>query len=161
MAKKSPSTPALKELSATKAEFTVHEYQHNTETGGWGQEAATALNIEAKRVFKTLMISLDDSLCVAVVPVSGNLDLKAAARALGGKKAELADPHAAQRATGYVLGGISPLGQKKRHMTVIDESVFDFDTVLVSAGKRGMDIELRPADLVKLTDGRVALIRSQ
>ncbi len=160
MAKKSAGTPALIELSAAKAEFTVHEYQHDSQTGGWGQEAATALNIEAQRVFKTLMISLDGSLCVAVVPVSGNLDLKAAARALGGKRAELADPQVAQRATGYVLGGISPLGQKKRHVTVIDESIFDFATVLVSAGKRGMDIELRPADLVKLTHAQVALVRT-
>lgn len=159
MAKKSASTQATKHLIATNVDFEVFTYTLGTHTGGWGQEAAAALGLDPDQVFKTLMISLDGKLCVAIVPVSGSLDLKAAARALGGKKAELADKDRAQRATGYVLGGISPLGQRTKHPTVIDDSALHSETIFVSGGRRGMDIELASADLIRITQAVVAPIR--
>ena len=141
---------------------TIRAYEHDPrahERGlSYGQEAALALGIEAERVFKTLLADVDGALTVAVVPVDGQLDLKALASAVGGKKAAMADPAAAERATGYVVGGISPLGQKKRLATVVDASALDFESVLVSAGRRGVDVELAPADLVLLTNARTAPI---
>ena len=141
---------------------TIRAYEHDPrahERGlSYGQEAALALGIEAERVFKTLLADVDGALTVAVVPVDGQLDLKALAAAVGGKKAAMADPAAAERATGYVVGGISPLGQKKRLATVVDASALDFESVLVSAGRRGVDVELAPADLVRLTSARTAPI---
>ena len=160
MAKKSGGTPAMSALTAAGVSYSVLQYELGNQAQGWGTEAAQALNIDPARVFKTLMVSADGRLRVAIVPVSGNLDLKAMARACAAKKAELADPQDAQRATGYVLGGISPIGQKKAHETVIDDSALEFDTVLVSAGKRGLDIELRPQDLVAMTRATVATIRA-
>lgn len=153
MAKKQRAggTPATTALSTAGVEFTVHDYDHDPRSDSYGGEAAAALGISAGRVFKTLLADVDGTLTVAVVPVSGQLDLKALARAVGGRKAAMADPHAAERATGYVLGGISPLGQKRTHPTVVDESALDHPTVYVSAGRRGLEVELAPADLVRLT----------
>ena len=146
-------TPAI--LAARKAGIThkVHEYGHNPSCTNYGEEAVAALGIEPERVFKTLLVSLNGDpkkLGVAVVPVPCKLDLKACARAFKAKKAEMADPVIAERTTGYVVGGISPLGQKKRLPAVIDESAQLFDTIHVSAGKRGLEIELSADDLSSL-----------
>ena len=124
---------------------------HDPRAESFGAEAAAALGVDPARVFKTLLASLDGSLVVAVVPVSGRLDLKALARALGGSKAVMAEVAAAERATGYVAGGISPVGQKRPHPTVVDATALDHETVLVSGGRRGLDLELAPADLVAIT----------
>jgi Cys-tRNA(Pro)/Cys-tRNA(Cys) deacylase len=129
----------------------VHDYDHDPRSESYGEEAATALGIAPDRVFKTLLAEVDGVLTVAVVPVSGQLDLKALARAVGGRKASMADPKAAERATGYVVGGISPLGQRRKHPTVVDATALDHPTVFVSAGRRGLEVELAPADLVRLT----------
>jgi Cys-tRNA(Pro)/Cys-tRNA(Cys) deacylase len=151
-------TPATTVLTAAGAAFTVHEYDHDPRSESYGEEAAHALGIDAARVFKTLFADVDGALVVGVVPVTGQLDLKALARAVGGRKATMADPGAAERATGYVVGGISPLGQKKAHPTVVDESAMGHPTVFVSAGRRGMEVELAPAELVRLTAARLAPI---
>ncbi|WP_372593001.1 Cys-tRNA(Pro) deacylase [Actinotalea sp.] len=160
MAKKSGGhggTPALVALEAAHVTHTVHPYDHDAGSGvGYGLEAAQVLGIPAEQVYKTLMATVDGTLTVAVVPVSGKLDLKALASAVGGKKAAMADVAAAERATGYVVGGISPLGQKTAHPTVIDETVELFDEVFVSGGRRGLDIGLAPADLIALTGAVVA-----
>lgn len=139
---------------------TLHSYDHDPATTSYGLEAAAELGVDPDRVFKTLLVSAEGTLAVAVVPVSGSLDLKKCAAALGMKRAAMADPVQAQRRTGYVLGGISPLGQRQPSPTVIDESALLFATVLVSGGRRGLDIELDPADLVRLTRARTAAIRS-
>jgi Cys-tRNA(Pro)/Cys-tRNA(Cys) deacylase len=155
-------TPATALLTAQRVPHAVRAYQHDPrarERGvSYGQEAALALGVEAERVFKTLVADVDGALTVAVVPVDAQLDLKALAVAAGGKRATMAEPAAAERATGYVVGGISPLGQRKRLATVLDESALAFDTVLVSAGRRGVDVELSPTDLVRLTAARTAPI---
>jgi Cys-tRNA(Pro)/Cys-tRNA(Cys) deacylase len=153
MAKKQKAggTPATTALAAASIAFTVHDYDHDPRSESYGEEAATALGITPDRVFKTLLAEVDGVLTVAVVPVSGQLDLKALARAVGGRKASMADPKAAERATGYVVGGISPLGQKRKHPTVVDSTALDHPTMFVSAGRRGLDVELAPADLVRLT----------
>lgn len=147
----SGGTPATVALSASGAPFTVHAYEHDPRTASYGDEAADALGIDTTRVFKTLLADVDGTLTVAVVPVAGQLDLKALARAVGGRKAVMADPRAAERATGYVVGGISPLGQKRSHPTVVDETALAHPTIYVSAGRRGLEVELAPADLVRLT----------
>ncbi len=149
-------TPATALLTRLGVDFTERPYSHDPRAESYGLEAAEALGVDPDRVFKTLMVDVDGELCVGVVPVSGSLDLKAMAAALGGKKAQMADKDAAQRATGYVLGGISPVGQKKKHRTVLDETVELHDTVLVSGGRRGLDIELTPADLQRVTDAVLA-----
>jgi Cys-tRNA(Pro)/Cys-tRNA(Cys) deacylase len=136
----------------------VRPYDHDPASASYGLEAAAALGVEPARVFKTLLADVDGRLVVAVVPVSGSLDLKALAAAVGGKKAAMADPAAAERATGYVLGGISPLAQRKRLPTVVDATALTHDTVLVSGGRRGLDVELAPADLVRLTGATSAVI---
>lgn len=138
---------------------TLHPYnpEHPSDQGH-GEAAVAALGVDPRRVFKTLVARVDGVLTVAVVPVSGTLDLKALAAAAGGRKAVMADPGDAERATGYVLGGISPLGQKKALPTVVDESALTFPTVMVSAGKRGLQVELPPAELVTLTRARTAPI---
>lgn len=151
-------TPATVALDAARIPFTAHPYEHDPANTNYGMEAATALGIDPERVFKTLLVEVDGRLVVAVVPVSGRLDLKAVAAATGGKRAQMADPALAQRRTGYVLGGISPLGQKHAHDTVIDETAELFDTILVSGGRRGLDIELAPADLARLTRAVIAAI---
>ena len=124
----------------------------------YGQEAALALGVNPRQVLKTLLADVDGRPTVAVVPVDGSLDLKALAAAVGGKRASLADPAAAERVTGYVVGGISPLGQRRRLPTVVDESALAWATVLVSAGRRGLDVELAPADLVRLTGAVTAAV---
>ena len=144
-------TPATLALTRAGIAFTLHEYDHDPRAGSYGLEAATALGLDADQVFKTLLADLDGSLVVAVVPVSGKLDLKALARALGGAKAAMADPKAAERATGFVTGGISPVGQKRALRTVVDESALLYDVVYVSAGRRGLDMGIAPADLVEVT----------
>ena len=138
-------TPAIKHAEREKIEFKIHQYEHDPSVQAYGEEAAEAMGSDASRVFKTLLISLNGeskNLAVAVVPVSGQLNLKAAASTLGAKKAVMADARIAQNTTGYILGGISPLGQKKQLPTIIDESAFEFDSIFVSAGKRGLEIEL-------------------
>lgn len=154
-------TPATSALTAAGVAFTVHEYPHDPRAESYGTEAAEAMGIDPGRVFKTLFVDLDGALVVGVVPVVGQLDLKAIARALEGRKAAMADPKAAERATGYVIGGISPLGQRKAHPTVVDDSALIHATVFVSAGRRGMEVEVSPAELVRLTAARVATIRRE
>lgn len=153
------ATPATTTLTAAGVTFTVHEYVHDARSASYGSEAAEAMGIDPSRVLKTLFADVDGALVVGVVPVTGQLDLKALARAVDGRKAVMADPRAAERATGYVVGGISPLGQRKAHPTVVDESALEHDTVFVSAGRRGLEVELSPEELVRLTGARVGGIR--
>ena len=151
-------TPATALLAKQKVPHTLHAYEHDPRAEGYGEEAAALLDVESARLFKTLIASVDGKLACAVVPVAGRLDLKAFAAALGGKRAEMADPAAAARATGYVVGGISPLGQKSRLRVVVDESALAYPTVFASAGKRGLQMELAPADLVRLSGAITAPI---
>lgn len=151
-------TPATVALTSAGIPFTPHEYEHDPANTNFGLEAATVLDLDPGQVFKTLMADVDGQLVVGIVPVSGKLDLKALAAAAGGKKAEMADPKLAERRTGYVVGGISPIGQKLQHTTVLDETAELYDTVFVSGGRRGFDIELAPADLVRATGAVVAAI---
>lgn len=151
-------TPATVALTAAGIPFSPHAYQHDAANTNFGLEAASALGLDPEQVFKTLLADVDGSLVVAIVPVTGKLDLKALAAAVSGKKAEMADPKLAERKTGYVVGGISPIGQKTRHTTVLDETAELFDTIFVSGGKRGFDIELTPADLLAITAGTIAAI---
>jgi Cys-tRNA(Pro)/Cys-tRNA(Cys) deacylase len=153
-----PGTPATVALTKANVPFTTHTYEHDPAAGSFGAEAAEAMGVVPERVFKTLLAEVDGKLTVAVVPVSGSLDLKALASAVGGKKAAMADPATAERSTGYVLGGISPLGQRKPLRTVVDESALEFETVLCSGGRRGLEIELAPAELVRLTAAVTASI---
>ena len=136
----------------------MHTYSHDPRRESYGSEASEALNVPASRVLKTLVASVDGALTVGVVPVSAQLDLKALAAAAGGKKATMADPAAAERATGYVVGGISPIGQRRRLPVVIDASALEFPTVYCSGGRRGLEIELTPADLVRAANATVARI---
>jgi len=160
MARKQASsgTPATAVLAAAGVPFVVHQYSHDPSSGSYGLEAAEALGMDPAKVFKTLMVDVEGRLAVGVVPVNGSLDLKAIAAALGAKKAAMADAAAAQRRTGYVLGGISPLGQRQPSPTVLDESAMGQGTILVSGGRRGLDIELSPAELVRLTGAITARI---
>jgi len=144
-------TPATLALDRAGIAYELRPYDHDPRAESFGDEAAAALGVDPARVLKTLLASLDGRLVVAVVPVAGRLDLKALARALGGSKAVMAEVAAAERATGYVAGGISPVGQKRPHPTVVDTTAFDHGTVLVSGGRRGLDLELAPADLVAIT----------
>lgn len=159
MAKKTPGgTPATVALSRAGVAFVLREYDHDPRATSYGMEAAQALGVEPERVLKTLLADVDGRLVVGVVPVTGQLDLKALARAVGGRKAQMADPAAAERATGYVVGGISPIGQKRAHPTVVDESALTHATVLVSGGRRGLDLELAPGDLVAVTGATTAAL---
>lgn len=151
-------TPATVALTAAGIPFSAHPYVHDPAAPSFGLEAAEALGVEPDRVFKTLLADTDLGLVVGVVPVTGMLDLKALAAAVGAKRATMADPAVAERRTGYVVGGISPIGQKTRHVTVVDETAQLFDTVFVSGGKRGFDIELSPADLLTATAATYAPI---
>ena len=154
----SGGTPATLALTRAGIAFTTHPYEHDPRAESYGLEAAQALGVAPERVLKTLFASLDGGLVVGIVPVTGQLDLKALARALGGSKAVMADPAAAERATGYVVGGISPVGQKRPHRTVVDESALTHPSVYVSGGRRGLDLELAPADLVAVTNALTARI---
>jgi Cys-tRNA(Pro)/Cys-tRNA(Cys) deacylase len=156
--KQAAGTPATVALTAAGTPFTLHAYDHDPASPSYGEEAAEALGVPADRVFKTLVADVDGELTVAVVPVAGQLDLKALAAAVGGKRAAMADPAAAERTTGYVRGGISPLGQRKRLRTVLDASASEHGTVCVSAGRRGLEVELAPADLAALTGAVLAPI---
>ena len=162
MAKRTASTgtPATLLLQQAGVPHTLHKYVHDPAATDFGLEAARELGLPPERIFKTLMVMADANLAVAVVPVSGNLNLKFFAAALGAKKSVLADPLAAQRRTGYVLGGISPLGQRQSSPTVLDSSAVDYPTILVSGGRRGLDIELAAQDLIRLTAARLAAIRT-
>ena len=145
-------------LERAKIPFTLHEYVHDPRHDSYGMEASDALDLPPERVFKTLVAAVDGSLAVGVVPVYRQLDLKALAAATGGKKAVMAEVAAAERATGYVAGGISPVGQKRRLPVVIDQSALEFGTVFCSGGRRGLEIEIAPADLVKAAGASVAAI---
>ena len=154
-------TPAINAAKKAKLSFNVHEYQHDPNAESYGDEAAQALGLDPQQVFKTLLVSLTghkSPLGVAVLPVSHMLSLKAIAKALGAKKAEMADPKVAERTTGYVVGGISPIGQKKALPTIIDSSAETQPQINVSAGKRGLEIELAPQDLAQLTRASFANI---
>jgi Cys-tRNA(Pro)/Cys-tRNA(Cys) deacylase len=146
-------------LSRAGVPFTVHTYQHDPAAASYGLEAAELLGLDPEQVLKTLFTRVDGRLVVGIVPVSAQLDLKAVAAAVGGKRAVMADPADAERATGYVVGGISPGGQKRRHPTVLDASALAFETVYVSGGRRGLDLGLAPADLVRVTGATTAPIR--
>lgn len=152
------ATPAVQALERAGVAHTLHPYEHDPRASSYGLEAAELLGVDLARVFKTLVADADGRLVVAVVPVSGSLDLKALARAVEVRKATMADPAVAERATGYVVGGISPLGQKRPLPTVVDASALDHETILVSAGRRGLDVELAPADLLTLTSAVTAAI---
>lgn len=154
----SGGTPATVALTAAGVPFTVHSYDHDPSHPSYGEEAAEAMGVSPDRVFKTLVADVDGVLTVAVVPVAGSLDLKALATAAGGKRAAMADPALAERTTGYVRGGISPLGQRKKLPTVLDASASTHDTICVSAGRRGLEVELAPADLARLTKAVLASV---
>ena len=151
-------TPATVALERAGVTFTRHPYEHDAAAASYGLEAAEALGLDPAAVFKTLLAEVDGRLVVGIVPVTGQLDLKALAAAVGGKRAAMADPAAAERATGYVIGGISPIGQKRRLATVLDGSALELGTIYVSGGRRGLDLGLDPHDLVTLLDARVARI---
>lgn len=151
-------TPATALLEKRKVPHSVHSYEHDPRHASFGTEASQALGLAPERVFKTLVAEVDGTLTVGVVPVVTQLDLKALAAAVGGKRAKMADVTAAERATGYVAGGISPLGQRKRLPVVLDESATTFPTIFCSGGRRGLEIELAPADLVALSGAIVAPI---
>jgi Cys-tRNA(Pro)/Cys-tRNA(Cys) deacylase len=144
-------TPATVALAAAGVAFTQHAYEHDPAARSFGLEAAEVLGLPPEQVFKTLLVDTGGGLAVAVVPVVGQLDLKAMAAALGAKRVSMADPAAAQRSSGYVVGGISPIGQKRALPTVVDESAELFDLVYVSGGRRGLDLGLSPTDLVRVT----------
>ncbi|UAL44487.1 Cys-tRNA(Pro) deacylase [Shewanella inventionis] len=150
-------TPAIDITKKHKIDFKVHEYQHDASSESYGLEAAQKLALPAEQVFKTLVVSLDNQkLAVAVVPVSSMLSMKLMAKAAGAKKAHMAEAIAVERSSGYVLGGVSPLGQKRRLATVIDASALQFEHIYVSAGKRGLDISLKPDDLQRLLNATFA-----
>ncbi len=152
----SSGTPAVVALTAAGVAFSEHVYEHDSAAGSFGREAAEALGLPPEQVFKTLVVDTAAGLAVAVVPVAGQLDLKATAAALGVKRVTMADPAAAQRSSGYVVGGISPVGQKRALPTVVDESAELFEVVYVSGGRRGLDLGLSPADLMRVTGAVVA-----
>jgi Cys-tRNA(Pro)/Cys-tRNA(Cys) deacylase len=158
-------TRAIDELVRAGVGHTLHEYTVHEPSGhdrgrrpSWGEDAAEALGVDPARIHKTLVVVVDGRLAVAVVPVAAELELKRLAAALGGRKATMADPAEAERATGYVRGGISPLGQRRRLPTVIDAPALDLPSIFVSAGRRGLQVELAPADLVRLTSAVIAPI---
>lgn len=154
----SVGTPATVALTRAEIAYAVRTYEHDPAAESFGLEAAQALGVEPGRVFKTLLVDTGDGLAVGLVPVDRTLDLKALAAALGVKKVSMADPVAAERSSGYVVGGISPIGQKRSLPTVIDDSANQHSTVLVSGGRRGLDLELTPVDLVRATGGSTAPI---
>ena len=160
MAKKAAGTPATVLLTAQRVAHELHPYDVSPDLPNYGALVAEALGVDPAVLFKTLIADVDGRLTVAVVPVTGDLDLKALAAAAGGKRAALADRAAAERSSGYVRGGISPLGQRKRLPTVIDDSATGLERMYVSAGRRGLQVSLAPADLFRLTDAVTAKVRS-
>ncbi|MET9067994.1 Cys-tRNA(Pro) deacylase [Streptosporangium sandarakinum] len=151
-------TPATVALAKAGIGFTLHPYEHDANAQAYGEEAADALGVPYERIFKTLVAEVEGGLAVAVVPVAGKLDLKAFAAALGSKRAAMADAAKVERVTGYVVGGISPLGQRRPLPTVVDDSALGFETIYFSAGRRGLQIETAPAELVRLTSAVTAPI---
>jgi Cys-tRNA(Pro)/Cys-tRNA(Cys) deacylase len=146
-------TPAINLIQKSGQNFRIHEYKHDPSSGAYGLEAVEALNLDAARVFKTLLVMLDGNpktLAVGIIPALEKLDLKAIAKAMGAKKAEMADPRQAERVTGYLVGGISPLGQKRALPTALDDSALQFESIFISGGRRGLEIELDPAVLPEL-----------
>jgi len=154
----SSGTPATVALTKSGIAFTIHSYDHDPSAASFGLEAADALGLPVEQVFKTLLADIDGKLVVGIVPVHRKLDLKALAASVGGKRAAMADAAIAERSTGYVVGGISPIGQKRALPTVIDDSATNFDTIYVSGGRRGFDLGLSPADLARITSARFAPI---
>lgn len=154
----SRATPATVAVADAGVDHRLHTYEHDANASSYGAEAAEVLGVEPDRVLKTLVAEAAGVLVVGVVPVAASLDLKAIASAVGARRAVMADPAAAERRTGYVVGGISPLGQRQRLATVVDASVEQHDTVFVSGGRRGLEIELAPQDLIRLTGATVAAI---
>ena len=152
------ATLATRELTRLGIGFTLHPYDHDPDERSFGDEAARNLGLSTDEVFKTLVVIVDDAPAVAVLPVSGLLDMKAFATAAGGRRADLADLALAQRMTGYIVGGISPIGQKRTLRTIVDEQAWLHDVIYVSAGRRGLDIGLAPNDLVRVTNAQVAAI---
>lgn len=152
-------TPAIRAAERAGVTFRLHEYDHDPAAESFALEASEKVGVGPRRVFKTLVARVDGkSLAVGVIPAVARLDLKALAAAVGGKRAEIADPAAAEKATGYVVGGISPFGGRRPLPTAVDDSCLAFDTVFVSAGRRGLEMELAPADLVRVTRAAVAPI---
>ncbi len=151
-------TPATTALDRAGVAYSVHSYDHDPSASSYGEEAAALLGLDTATVLKTLLAEADGRLVVAVVPVSGRLDLKALAAVVGGKRATMADPARAERSTGYVVGGISPLGQRTRLTTVVDSSALEHDRVYVSGGRRGLDLGLDPHDLVRVLDAQVGVV---
>jgi Cys-tRNA(Pro)/Cys-tRNA(Cys) deacylase len=156
-----PGTRATEVLASRGIRYTEHQYQHDPRHGSYGLEASAALGVPPERIFKTLIADVDGALTVAVVPVAGSLDLKALAQAVGGKRAAMADPAAAERATGYVTGGISPLGLRRRLPVVVDSCAQEYPTVLCSGGRRGLQLELAPGDLIAAAAASTAPIARQ
>src|ERR671912_549306 len=149
-------TPAINQLEEAGVAYTVHEYERGESLRDFGLDAADKLGLDPEQVFKTLLVSVEGGHAVAIVPVSGKLSLKSVGRALGAKHVEMCDPDVAERVTGYVRGGISPFGQKKRLATVVDEIATLFERIYVSGGKRGLDIGVAPSDLIRVLDAKVA-----
>ena len=149
-------TPAINQLEEAGVAYTVHEYERGESLRDFGLEAADKLGLDPEQVFKTLLVTVEGGHAVAIVPVSGKLSLKSVGRALGAKHVEMCDPDVAERVTGYVRGGISPFGQKKRLATVVDEIATLFERIYVSGGKRGLDIGVAPNDLIRVLDAKVA-----
>lgn len=155
-------TPAIQSLKKAGITFNTHEYSHDAQASSYGEEAATLLGVQPQQVFKTLLVSSNtNQLAVAIIPVSHQLNLKSVAKALGVKKVTMAKPQDAENATGYILGGISPLGQKKRLPFVIDESIQNFEKVYISGGRRGLKIELSPNDLIQLCHAKISRIKNE
>jgi len=152
-------TPAVNLLKKRKVTFSIHQYKHDADNTSFGEEAAEKLGLDSQRVFKTLVVQLDNSeLAVAIIPVAEKLSMKYCAKVLGAKKAAMAEQSLVEKATGYLLGGISPLGQKKRLRTLLNDSAMGYETIFISAGRRGLEIELSPQDLLQQTNGVTASI---
>ena len=154
-------TPATKLLKANKIDFSIHEYEHDANVKSFGLEAAEKLNLRVEEVFKTLLVTDEKNYFVAILPVHHQLNLKKVAQAVGAKKLKMSDPKDAERLTGYLVGGISPVGQKKRLKTVIDQSAGQLEKLYVSGGKRGLDIGLKPQDLAKVLSATFADVLDQ
>ena len=154
-------TPACKVLKSNKIEFSIHEYEHDVHAKSFGLEAAQKLNLDVREVFKTLLVTDSKNFYVAVLPVAHQLSLKKIAAAVGAKKIQMAEPKDAERLTGYLVGGISPIGQKKRLKTVIDQSAELLNKIYISGGKRGLDIGIKPQDLIRVLNAQFADVLDQ